>query len=308
MSRADRVFGSVVACALLLGVAWSAAIVRLATALAPDAGSVGQALVHWCHVRLMGSPESDDLLLLALIGLLPIALLLGCASIARQWWTTRCFLHARAAGPLRSPSRRISRLSAGLGLSGRLDVVRAAEPYAFCYGLLRPRVCLSTGLAALLGDDELEAVLLHERYHLRSRDPLKTLVVRALDRALFFAPVLGELGGQFLAAKELAADRSVVQAQGHNRWLASALYKLLAGPAPAGAAAAVAHVASAADTRIVYLLDPQRAEPLRFSARSLATSALILLGLATGLFAPALGAIGPHVHTVIDNLVEICPL
>ena len=39
-------------------------------------------------------------------------------------------------------------------------------------GSLIPRICLSTGLMALMSEAELEAVLLHERYHLRSRDPL----------------------------------------------------------------------------------------------------------------------------------------
>lgn len=60
--------------------------------------------------------------------------------------------------------------------------------FALTYGVLRPRVLASTGLAATLSDAELAAVLAHEREHLRGRDPLKKVLARAIPARHFYLP------------------------------------------------------------------------------------------------------------------------
>lgn len=77
------------------------------------------------------------------------------------------------------------------GLAGRVELVDDAEPFSFTYGVVSPRVAVSRGLAGVLAPVELEAVLHHERYHVRNWDTLKVVVARAAPAAFFFLPVLG---------------------------------------------------------------------------------------------------------------------
>lgn len=91
---------------------------------------------------------------------------------------------------------------------------------SFAYGVLTPRVAVSRGLLKGVSDDELRAVLEHERYHVCNLDPLKVVLVQALSAAFFFLPALDSLRARYLAGRELAADRRAVRACG-------------AGPSPA---------------------------------------------------------------------------
>jgi hypothetical protein len=107
------------------------------------------------------------------------------------------------------------------------------RPLAFCAGLLRPRVYVSTGALELLDDPALEAVLAHERHHARRRDPLRLAAGRVLARALFFMPGLNELADRRQALAELSADESVLNHDPDSR---SALARAMLGFADAGAA------------------------------------------------------------------------
>jgi hypothetical protein len=91
------------------------------------------------------------------------------------------------------------------------------RPRAFCAGLVRPRVYISSGAVALLDEAALRAVLMHERHHASRRDPLRLAVGRVLARALFFVPGLGELVRRQEALAELSADESAVAAAPENR-------------------------------------------------------------------------------------------
>lgn len=110
-----------------------------------------------------------------------------------------------------------------------MEVVDHDEPFAFTFGLGEPRIALSRGLVEQLSTDELEAVVAHERYHVRARDPLKLVVARAAARACFFLPAVRHLVTRYLAGRELAADRHSMRDLGRPA-LAGALLKVVAGP------------------------------------------------------------------------------
>lgn len=116
-------------------------------------------------------------------------------------------------------------------------VVDERDPLAFCAGLLRPRIYVSTAALAALDGDELQAVVAHERHHARQRDPLRILVARLLADALFFLPAARRLGERYASLAELAADRAAVRAAGDAAPLASALLSFeAANPAVVGIA------------------------------------------------------------------------
>jgi hypothetical protein len=156
------------------------------------------------------------------------------------------------------------------------------QPRAFCAGLRRPRIFLSTGALRLLSREELSAVLAHEGYHAKRRDPARLLVLRVLRDALFFLPVLRDTERRYAALAEVAADEAAVRRAGAEA-LAAALLHF--GERPGGAVGIAAE-------RVDHLLGEQPKWRLRSSL--IVTAALALLGLvALSATAPTGGVSGP---------------
>jgi len=144
----------------------------------------------------------------------------------------------RAAGRPVPPS--IQNEAAVLECAARLDVVAAEEAFAVTYGLIRPRILVSTGLATALTPAEVSAVLAHEREHLRCRDPLRLLAARLAAAWACYLPAARWLWGGAMLRHELAADRAAAGRAGRSV-VAGALLKLASTPTcPAVAAASPA--------------------------------------------------------------------
>jgi beta-lactamase regulating signal transducer with metallopeptidase domain len=146
--------------------------------------------------------------------------------------------------------------------------------FSFAYGAFSPKVAISRGLVEAASTSELEAVLEHERYHVRNLDPLKVLIARALPAALFYLPALRDLRGRYVAGRELAADRRAMAACGRTP-LAGALVKVLRGPGwpELGAAAAIGGP-ELLDVRVEQLETGTEPRIQRVSKRALLLSAL----------------------------------
>lgn len=125
-------------------------------------------------------------------------------------------------------------------LRGGTAVLIADErPRAFCAGLIRPRVYVSTAALRLLSTSELRAVVAHEAHHRGRHDPLRILIVRALADALFFLPGLRRLSERYRELAELAADEAAAAAEGSDA-LASALLAFGQRDGPAAAVVGIA--------------------------------------------------------------------
>lgn len=151
--------------------------------------------------------------------------------------------------------------AAVLGCASRLDVVAGEDSFAVTYGLIRPRILVSTGLSAALVPAEIRAVLAHEREHLRHRDPLRLLAARLAAAWGCYLPAAGWLAHRAALRHELAADRAAAGSAG-RAVLAAALLKLAARPAcPAIAAASpTGDGRRSLEARITQL---ERGHPLR---------------------------------------------
>lgn len=154
---------------------------------------------------------------------------LGVASLRLQVRASRSLAHRVDAMKL-PLSGELHQAAHRAGLTGRVELVDSEERFSFAYGAFTPRVALSRGLVEAAAPRELDAVLMHERYHVRNLDPLKVLLSRALPRSFPYVPALTSLHSRYLAGRELAADRRAVEEYGREP-LAGALYKVLRGPA-----------------------------------------------------------------------------
>lgn len=84
---------------------------------------------------------------------------------------------------------------------------------AYTIGLFKPRIVVSQSLVGKLTEEQLEAVILHELFHLRSRHVLWLLFSRLISSLFFFIPLIEYLAKQLRTEFELAADAFVVEKQ-----------------------------------------------------------------------------------------------
>ena len=171
--------------------------------------------------------------------------------LARQLWRQRQ-LDTIVALRRDDANERCRRIVHDLGLTGRVVLTSDQAAYAFCGGLVRPRIYVSRGLLSLLSAAELEAVLRHERHHLRHYDPLRYFLTEFLDRLEPLCPVLGTLTGRMRINAELAADRAALRHTSTEQ-LAGALVKVMRAGAPIAPPATVAGL-SPTDARVAALL------------------------------------------------------
>lgn len=169
--------------------------------------------------------------LLPHLGLSHVLILLGGALAVTVLIraTLSAVRHCRAA---RRAVRRVA-VVRHLDGSSPVRVIADSSPQAFCAGILRPRVHVSTGALAVLSTSELAAVVEHELHHAARRDPLRLLIAQVVSDAFFFLPALRQLRSRYAALAELAADEAAVRRLGGPQPLASAM--LAFGEQPTGA-------------------------------------------------------------------------
>ena len=202
---------------------------------------------RWAPARAVFGPSTTCPMPIALVGhhtLVPAVLLglLVTASVAlfaRSLAATAiATLHAK-----RDCARRavhtlpLLASSIGPNVSPKwLVVIAQDEPTAFCVGLLRPSVVVSSGLVSRLAEPGLRAVVDHELAHRRRRDPLRYALAKSAACGLFFLPSLRDLADATRVENEISADASAARYSGKAA-LATALLEVLGHPVPAGSAA-----------------------------------------------------------------------
>ena len=92
-------------------------------------------------------------------------------------------------------------------------VVKNNKLTAYTIGLFNPKIIVSEALIVKLSHEQLEAVVLHELYHLRSRHLLWLLLSKLISSLFFFIPLVEYLAQQLKTEFELAADAFVVEKQ-----------------------------------------------------------------------------------------------
>ncbi len=192
-----------------------------------------------------------------------VAFLFALAMNAFAYWNSdRLVLRmygAREVSPREAPDlyRRVEMLARRAGLPmPRVHVIDSPQPNAFATGRdpAHAAVAVTTGILALLNDDELEGVLAHELTHVRNRDTLIMTLTAVVAGAIsmlanfafffggnrnnplgivgvvlvmIFAPLAAMLVQMAISrTREYAADRGGAEISGKPLALASALRKL----------------------------------------------------------------------------------
>lgn len=201
-------------------------------------------------------------------------LLLSAAVVLRAGW---CLAGEQARS--RRDRREHAVLVAANGRPGPEPGVAILDddaPAAYCVPCGCYRVVISAGALAVLGTEQLRAVVAHERAHLRSRHHLMLSVAAALARAFPRVPLFAQAEPELRWLAEMAADDAAARRQGRDH-LAKALVILSrAGARPAALAAG----GPAAITRIQRLLDPPRQRQARRARLAVAVGYLLPVAIA----------------------------
>jgi Zn-dependent protease with chaperone function len=261
-----------------------------AIGLAGGLSIVGALLVHglapWGHslpeaawhvvtgVPASGRVRGDHWVALTLAGVLVVELL---GVLALSWERT-----ARTRRRHRELLEVVVRPAATVPEARLLDT---PAPVAFCIPGARPLLVLSAGMVAELDDDQLAAVVAHERAHLREHHHLYLLPFLAWEAALPVLPAAGRAHAAVRTLVEMRADDVALAAlpgPDPRRTLARAIVAAGAhggGGVPSGALAAGG---SAVTARVRRLLGPPA--PLSAAARAAVLAAAgLLLAVPTAL-------------------------
>lgn len=171
----------------------------------------------------------DSMFMYIALGMLVISITLLLFFVAKIVWI---LFHARISRrnhyflPHLLPDY-FTHLVSALRINKHIQIIDQEKPVVFCYGYMRPRIVISQGMMQLLNEQELRAVLLHEKYHLIHRNPLQTLFIHTAAAVFFFVPGLRRFAADFQTQLEIAADEMAVEAGHNTRHIAGALYALL---------------------------------------------------------------------------------
>ncbi|MCA1710264.1 MAG: M56 family metallopeptidase [Actinobacteria bacterium] len=259
------------------------------------------ALVLWQAVGLAGGVvalEAASTVALAPFGSTHLAALRHLQPSRAPWWSWTAAAVALAVF-LRLTSVLVSSTARTLQTRRRhrilLDVVAAPSaalagarvlahdvPVAYCLPGLRPRVVLSRGVLDRLRDDEVAAVLAHERAHLTARHDLVVLPFVALGATFPRLPAVRTARLAVALLIEMLADDRAVRR--HDRSvLARALVEVGTAAVPAGGLGAGGDDVLLRASR---LLHPPPPLPRPYAVLVLATAALVAALPALGLLLP----------------------
>ena len=259
----------------LVGVSHRCAI---ALAALPGMVTIGLMVVALLQAASRGTPQSVDGVILGVITPLSASLILLHA-MARAG--SRAAQLRRLRGLSTPATGRLATAAQAVGVVARELPTRDIE--CFISGFWRPIACISRGAIDALSDDELRAVLQHERAHGQAGDPRMFTVLSFLSD---LAPMTGRAMNAYRRAREQYADQVAARCAGVIP-LASALLIMGRGR---GGGAAMSMAAAGGTWRLELLLGV--AAPAPMSRRNRAA-------IAAGILSNLLLASWPLPHVVL---------
>lgn len=182
--------------------------------------------VYYCQTLVKSfSMRLPDNLGLILVGFL---LLLAIFSLAKFIFTfIKIYYIKRNLALIVKTPFWFDKLSIDLNLKNKVFLVKSNKPFAFCYGLIDPKIYISTKLLDMTTKEELLAILVHEKYHLTSKDTLTLILASAAKSIFFFFPIFSDLIRNYKIEREVRADQEAIKYIGNKGVLLSVLKKLL---------------------------------------------------------------------------------
>ena len=97
----------------------------------------------------------------------------------------------------------------------------------FTAGFIHPQIYISESLKKILKQDNLKAIIYHEKSHQKDRDPLRGFIVLLIHNILPIFPYKNILLNLFKTSIELKCDQNSIRQLGNKTSIIEALYSIL---------------------------------------------------------------------------------
>lgn len=204
-----------------------------------------------------------------------------------------------------------SRTLHGLRLEDKALLISDPKPFAFCLGIIQPKIYVSTGLFQIVTEKELEAILYHEQYHIKNHDAL-TMILGQVNKTLFpFLPILSDLLQKYQIEREVHADEEAIIKSGNKLHLISVLKKFLINPSPFIAYAPAIYEHNTFEPRINAIINKRDGTSRSFTLKNIFISFAFIFIIAFALVGPVhamhVRHDGTHImmlHSTADTCLE----
>lgn len=189
-----------------------------------------------------------------------------------------------------------------LGLENKVSIVKDKGIFAFCLGIRNPHIYISTKTVSVMTAKQLEAILLHEKYHVEHSDSL-TLFIGSLPQLIFpFFPLVSKLLEHYKIEREIKADKQAVTEIETKKPIVEVLKKLLENPS-----ISPSYISSIADThtmeiRIKTLLN-KKTSPWNIKKTDLLITILSFGLIVVSIVVPVQAT---EIHTKTQDTVIVC--
>lgn len=210
------------------------------------------------------------------------------ATVGGGWLLRAAWRAARTLSTARNTHIRLAARLRGVGmrvpaLGSDILVVPSPERVVYCLAGRRRTVVVTSGALDALGEDEVAAVLAHERAHLAGRHHLVLVFARAVRRVMPPLPLFWDAEAEIARLLEMCADDTAARRHG-RRPLLAALVALTDRPGPQAAPGILGAAGTAVLDRVHRLVDPaSRADRVRTRRALAANLAALVLGPALAL-------------------------
>lgn len=222
------------------------------------------------------------------IVLLPVALIFLLVAIVLLKLVTTImrvhFLKKSLVGNITS-NPKLNTVLKKLSLEDKALLVKSGKPFAFCFGFINPKIYISTATVAIADKGELEAVLLHERFHLKHKDTFTMLFASSVQSLFLFFPLFSDLFRNFRIEQEIKADQYAIARLGNDQPLINILKKLLHAPTPNFVYAPAIAEEDTLESRIKALIKKDF-NFKKFSTFNIAVSLCSLVFFAAAIYSP----------------------
>lgn len=162
------------------------------------------------------------------VGLLLVAVVYTFIKIGAALYKIYAF-HKTILKTTIKKDNRITQIAYTVGLSNQVTILKQQKPQAFCFGVINPKIYLSTGLISLMSDVELKVILRHEKYHVDHNDPLVFILATLVESLFPFFPVISEFIRVYRTDREVKADNHAMRTIEDRYSLTEILKKLVSG-------------------------------------------------------------------------------
>jgi uncharacterized protein (TIGR03435 family) len=156
-------------------------------------------------------------------------------------------------------------------------------------GIFRPALLLPASVAGRLDDAQLDAIILHELWHVRRRDNLAAAVHMLVQAVFWFHPFVWWIGARLIHERERACDEQVVAQGSEPQTYAEAILKVCEFYVESPLSCVAGVTGSNLKKRIEEIMLHRIANQLNFAKKTL----LVAVGLATIAVPVVIGVMNP---------------